>query len=655
MRNRQTLLKMLRAVYSLAALLIIGTVSLASAQSTLSAQEIMKKVSESYRELKDYEFEYSIKRETRREGNGLRSISNQHEHVVTVAATAPDRWRVTVRRPEDSSLAVCDGSTMWVYVPDWQQYLRRPAAPVKELLSLHEASPASFIPELNNAYGNLVLRYRQEQMIPPEASLREDVLEVSGRKIRCHVIEYNAGASPLARESSTVTWWIEQTHFLVLQHTVINNIKTSPSSLLTSKFEYLCRSFSLNSPPAESQFTFAPPKEARQVTWFIVPGQSLPRRTATRSGSITADWRGKTAPDFTLTDTEGKTVSLQSLRGKIVVLNFWATWCGPCLAEMPHFEKLHQEFKDKDVVILGIDDEERNLVSDFLKRKGYSYPTLIDEQGKAGVLYELNNSIPHTFFISKDGRIAEYYRGARSADSLRAGIEKALAITTDESGSKPAACIPDLLSPKPSGVLANGRHDQPREHIWEFDWSDCSGATEYHLYVKAPGATFALVDDDTLKKSWAGYHFSFGYSPEHKRRGWMWRVRAKTEGRWGEWSELRTFDLESSEPAEKGSLPAPKLIAPAHQTVFNHFPRTTMLTWEPVPGAVSYYVEADYFGQRWHTDHIGRSDWILSNTILPGFTFSFMGAQPGRWRVWAIDANGRAGTKSEWREFTYTK
>lgn len=102
-------------------------------------------------------------------------------------------------------------------------------------------------------------------------------------------------------------------------------------------------------------------------------------------------------------------------------------------------------------------------------------------------------------------------------------------------------------------------------------------------------------------------------------------------------------------------LPAPEQAAPAPNTVFDYYPRRTKLIWKPVPGAVSYCVEIDYFMQRWYTDHIGRSEWVVSGINTTNYTFNFMGAQPGRWRVWAVDANGRAGAKSGWWEFTYTK
>ncbi len=273
------------------------------------------------------------------------------------------------------------------------------------------------------------------------------------------------------------------------------------------------------------------------------------------------------------------------------------------------------------------------------------------------MLYQVNNSIPHSFFITKDGKIAEHYSNTRGESDLRAGLEKALAGELSNS-STPSTCVPSLVSPKPSAILQNGRSDRSAMHFWEFDWSDCPGATAYHLFIKGPGTTFSLADDDTLKVARAGYGFTNGYVPEHRRRGWMWRVRAKVNDQWGEWSELRTFDVAPLEPevySGKASLPAPTQIAPAPKTVFDYFPRTTTLKWEPVQGAVSYSLEIDHFMMRWNTDHIGRSDQVVSGIKTTSYTFSFVGAQPGHWRVWAIDAEGRAGCQKRVWEFSYTK
>jgi len=121
---------------------------------------------------------------------------------------------------------------------------------------------------------------------------------------------------------------------------------------------------------------------------------------------------GRMADDFTLETISGKQVSLSDYRGKIVFLNFWATWCPPCQSEMPSMEKLYQKFKDKDFIMLAVDLKENSqTVSKFMRDNKFSFPALIDK-GEVGVKYGIA-SIPTTFFIDKNGKMIGSALGGR--------------------------------------------------------------------------------------------------------------------------------------------------------------------------------------------------------------------------------------------------
>jgi len=106
------------------------------------------------------------------------------------------------------------------------------------------------------------------------------------------------------------------------------------------------------------------------------------------------------------------------------------------------------------------------------------------------------------------------------------------------------------------------------------------------------------------------------------------------------------------------TLTAPNQLSPNAGAIFNHYPRRTTLQWSAIPGAKSYTVEIDCFhccqSGRWCSDVGGRTT-VVRNLTRPTYTFSFVGAQPGRWRVWAVDVTGRKGPKSPWRQFRYTR
>lgn len=108
--------------------------------------------------------------------------------------------------------------------------------------------------------------------------------------------------------------------------------------------------------------------------------------------------------DFTLADIDGKVWTLKALRGKTVLVNFWATWCPPCRKEMPDLEQLSQEFKDRGLVILAISDEEPDKVKLFVAEHKYSYPVLLDPGRKVNDLFEIGG-IPKSFVYNSVGHL----------------------------------------------------------------------------------------------------------------------------------------------------------------------------------------------------------------------------------------------------------
>ena len=138
---------------------------------------------------------------------------------------------------------------------------------------------------------------------------------------------------------------------------------------------------------------------------------------------------GKAAPSFTLVDLDGKKVSLADYKGHAVVLNFWATYCGPCKLEMPWFQDLQNKYKDKGLVVLGLDQDDGMAVKEVAaasKRVGVTYPILMPDD-KVSKSYQLSDYIPETFYVDKSGKIVEQTIGAHSKNELEADVQKAIA------------------------------------------------------------------------------------------------------------------------------------------------------------------------------------------------------------------------------------
>ena len=134
----------------------------------------------------------------------------------------------------------------------------------------------------------------------------------------------------------------------------------------------------------------------------------------------------KTIPaiDFTLKDQYGNTHTLSDYKGKTVFLNFWATWCSPCKAEMPDIQKLYEEFQQEDVVILGVAapnlgrEKSEEGIKGFLEENGYTYPVVMDTEAEVFQAYGIN-SFPTTFMIDKDGNVFGYIPGQLSEETMR--------------------------------------------------------------------------------------------------------------------------------------------------------------------------------------------------------------------------------------------
>ncbi len=135
-------------------------------------------------------------------------------------------------------------------------------------------------------------------------------------------------------------------------------------------------------------------------------GDKLPDEIAPQTGFL--------APDFTFPDMDGKPVSLSDFKGKVVFLNIWATWCGPCRIEMPDMEKLYQKFKKKDFVILAvsIDLQGKVVVKPFIEELKLTFPILLSPDGSIQRTYMVN-ALPSSFIINKSGRIVARITGAR--------------------------------------------------------------------------------------------------------------------------------------------------------------------------------------------------------------------------------------------------
>ena len=158
-----------------------------------------------------------------------------------------------------------------------------------------------------------------------------------------------------------------------------------------------------------------------------VPAED-PTATPVHTGYITPTPR-PVAPDFTVYDGEGNAVSLSSLRGKPVVVNFWASWCGPCKSEMPDFQKAWEEHSGEvHFMIVNMTDgmqETLEKAKAYVAKEGYTFPVFFDTDLDAAMTYGVN-AIPATYFVAADGSLIARASGAISLSTLEKGLSMIL-------------------------------------------------------------------------------------------------------------------------------------------------------------------------------------------------------------------------------------
>jgi thiol-disulfide isomerase/thioredoxin/outer membrane lipoprotein-sorting protein len=339
----------------------------------LTAERICGKVSETYRNLRMYQFAAQLNTEYTFRGNSLSG-----ETYFALAMVKPDKVRLTKKDRDKELIIVSNGETTFRYLPRTKEYTKESVATLEDEEQSRQPSRGEVGP-LTDAQNKLVNRYTSLIRYAPVTVLaKEDRLKVDRDKVDCYV----------------ETAKMEQ-----------NGRPVAVKATLTFK------QADIAAVPENDLFAFTPPEKSVELQTLNLPGER-PNLT------------GRVAQDFTLKTLDGAKITLSELRGKVVLLDFWATWCPPCRKELPSIEKLNREYKDKGLIVLGIDDEDIGTVKGFLKKNEYSLPVLIDVKREVHRMYGAR-AIPTVIVIDAGGVIQAHYIGGRSEDELVAAVRTA--------------------------------------------------------------------------------------------------------------------------------------------------------------------------------------------------------------------------------------
>lgn len=180
----------------------------------------------------------------------------------------------------------------------------------------------------------------------------------------------------------------------------------------------------VNADLSAETFAWAPPAGARDVTAMADADNGDDDQGPPEAAH--AELIGKPAPDFTLPGLDGKSVKLSSLKGSVVVLDFWATWCGPCRASLPKLDEIYQSLKDKGLKAYAVDlREDEAGVKAFVEESKLGIPVLLDKDGKVAKSFAVSG-IPQTVVVGKDGKIKKIVVGSGTHEQVRQAVEDAM-------------------------------------------------------------------------------------------------------------------------------------------------------------------------------------------------------------------------------------
>lgn len=385
---------------------------LIAAQSGGTAQPdgmtILQKMSEQYAQAKSWHIEAT------EEQTNWNDYQRTWLKEVQIGAVSDKRYHFEGISQTGSALHISDGTTAWDLHPEEHAYTQKPAPvdgykPTPQFFM--NESAASFAVELAKKYAEFASRYTGATRLPDET------LTIEGNSFSCYVVrvtdEQRKGPHSKSYDRD-ITLWIDKQTWVVRKsamhgHTYLMISGTVQIPLETSIVTTYTVA-ELNGPAPESLFHFEAPPDSKLVEKFEDFHSFMPNLT------------GKPAPEVQVVAADGKRVPLSSYHGKPVLLDFWATWCSPCVANLPKLADLMKEAGPKGLVLLSIDeDDEAKTGNDYLAKHDFTWPNTLDD-GSIGDAFS-KNMIPLYVLIDASGKIVYYGQGMQE-NELRKAVSK---------------------------------------------------------------------------------------------------------------------------------------------------------------------------------------------------------------------------------------
>ncbi|MGH9364910.1 MAG: redoxin domain-containing protein [Thermoanaerobaculia bacterium] len=360
------------------------------------AIEILRRTSETYRSATSYQFE-AIDAGPQGRGGSF--------GVGVFAHVQPDRWRI------DDSLTV-DGQWTWKY----RSYSLRGSSKEYKYFAKIAAIPLSV------ASGPAWKFARIAENVMAAKRLREESLQIGAEKVECDVLEVEHDPTDESWPPVPATFWIEKKSALVRRFVYSGEMlgpaenASKSARAVQIRVDLTYHIASVNEAVPDGLFAFSVPKGAEEVE----DGQPPFAKPFGKEDELT----GREAPSFTLPDLDGKDFDSTSLRGRAVLLHFWASWCKPCQEHLRAIERLHRQFRHRGLVVLGVSLEKSGEAArEFLKQNDYTFGSLWDREGKTPPLYGAG-AIPAAALIDRNGKVSSHFVGAKTEKELAKALKE---------------------------------------------------------------------------------------------------------------------------------------------------------------------------------------------------------------------------------------
>jgi peroxiredoxin/outer membrane lipoprotein-sorting protein len=367
-------------------------------RAEMSVSEILKRTGENYRGLRNYhivaEWESTV------------SLPGAMPSTQSFDLAAAEGGKVhLIYKQGDAELEiVSNGETTWTWSPKLKKYTKQEVAVASSLSDDSESDGEEDPGALAQAQRMLIGRFMGLERYGEKAELvKAERVKMRGAKVDCYRVKIDV-------KQSVYELWIDQQQFLVIRAVQAGQMKTGQGSVVARQ-AISCKELTVGSAPDPDQFKFTPPANATEVQALGLPGEHV---------SLV----GRSAAGFTLKTVGGDAVSLSDLRGKVVLLDFWATWCSACRKELPTIDKLSRQYEGKDVAVFGVSDEDGGTQKGFLKKNNYNLPCLVDASSAVHKLYA-TWAIPTVIVIDKRGTIVAHLVGGGSEEKLMAVLKSA--------------------------------------------------------------------------------------------------------------------------------------------------------------------------------------------------------------------------------------